>query len=297
MHKDLEFLKKPIEVPNKIIFLDIKGVLQPEANQERFEHDLEGTCKMLASKYNDDNFLKLDKYDVGAVYYDWDYISVGILHQLLRETKSNIVISSDWRDSIDFSGLKSLFKLHNLDDYIIGVCDRDMTLCGDQRVRCIKKYISENTIDKYAVVDDLNLFPYFGENYRKIIYKLTIDDFYYLKLLLNSDIGLKEKDNFLPFDSDLNISQDIKVIDGKAVLFLKIDKLRHDSYKYRLEYLLNYLINQKDYDLCVFDNKLSNIDDLRINGYKCNDFYYIYKDKYCSNEIDDLIRKVKMKSV
>lgn len=60
---------------------------------------------MLANKYNDDNYSKMSIYDVGATYYDWNNIAIGIIHQLLEDTNSNIVISSDWRTSINLSEL------------------------------------------------------------------------------------------------------------------------------------------------------------------------------------------------
>ena len=197
---------------------------------------------MLASRYHDDNFLKLDIYDIGAVYYDWDYVSVGVLKQLLKDTGSHIVVSSDWRDSNDINALKTLFKLHNLDDYIIGACDPDKYGEGDERVKYINKYLSEHLIDKYAVIDDLYLFTAFGERFRQIDFKLTMNDYYYLRMILNKDISFKEEDNIFSVYDDFNVNYDIDIIDNKKVMILRTDKLKRIDYKYFLEYLLNYLI-------------------------------------------------------
>lgn len=295
MNRNLEFLKNQIEVPNKIIFLDIKGVLQPYNNQERFEHDLAATVKMLAKKYHDDNFLNLDKYDVGAVYYDWNYISVGILKQVLSDTNSHIVISSDWRDSNSLDDLKTLFKLHNLDEYIVGVCDPDELGKGDQRVKFINKYLDEHKVDKYAVVDDINLYSSFGEKFRNIYSHLMLDDYYYLKMILNYDINFIEEDNSFVFNDDFSIKYFIDTIDDKNVMVLETDKLKRDYYKFYLEYLLNYLIIRKNIDLYVFNNQESNIDDLRVNGYKGFDNNYYVYNRYSTNELDNVVKKIRYK--
>ncbi len=298
MNRNLEFLKKPLDAANKVIFLDIRGVLQPTDNQERFDHNLDEVVKMVAEKYHDDNFFKLDKYDVGAVYYDWDNISVGILHQLLRDTNSHFVISSDWRDFNDLESLKTLFKLHNLDEYIVGVCDPDELGSGDQRVKFINKYLDEHPIDKYAVIDDLYLFTAFGERFRQSDIKLSIDDYYYLKMILNYDISFSDENNVFSFNDDFNIHYDIDFIDNKEVMILKTEKLKRDYYKYYLEYLLNYLIIRRNIDLYVFDNSMCNFDDLKVNGYRGFDSnYYVYKDRYCSRELNEVIKQIRLKGI
>ena len=59
-----------------VIFLDIDGVLQPHGRQERFNHDLEALRVQLAARYQNDDYLTMDRYDLGAVYYDWDKAAV-----------------------------------------------------------------------------------------------------------------------------------------------------------------------------------------------------------------------------
>ncbi len=90
-----EKLKKRPDEERKVVFLDIDGVLQPTTAQDRFNHNMESLKKELAEKYNDNHFLELDKYDVAAVYYDWNKEAVDFLHKLLSDCDAEIVISSD----------------------------------------------------------------------------------------------------------------------------------------------------------------------------------------------------------
>ena len=95
----MEKLKNRPDEKRKVIFLDIDGVLQPTSAQERFNHDMEALKVELAEKYQDDHFLELDKYDVAAVYYDWNKQAVERLRGLLWHCDAEIVLSSDWRQT------------------------------------------------------------------------------------------------------------------------------------------------------------------------------------------------------
>ena len=59
----------------KVIFLDIDGVLQPGGRQNRFDHAMEKLREDLVVKYNNNIYLEIDRYDLGAVYHDWDKVS------------------------------------------------------------------------------------------------------------------------------------------------------------------------------------------------------------------------------
>ena len=140
MHKSLEYLKEPvINIPDKVIFLDIDGVIQYE--QKRFDHYMEATCLMLAQKYNDDIYIKMKPYDVCAAYYDWNNIAIGIIHELLETTNSNIVLSSDWRESKSFEEMKALFRLYNLDRYFIDCCNPEIS-----KQEAINEYIIKHNL-------------------------------------------------------------------------------------------------------------------------------------------------------
>ncbi len=72
-----------------VIFLDIDGVLQPCLSQKSFDHDLSETREMVARETGNSKYLQLDKYDVGAVYYDWSekavYYPVELTSMLQRK--------------------------------------------------------------------------------------------------------------------------------------------------------------------------------------------------------------------
>lgn len=151
MHKTLDLIsekrndrncklqKSDIEDGKKnIIFLDIDGVLQPYDQRKRFDHDLDKLVDYLCDKYNDPIYGEMDKYDVGAAYYDWDDVAVGILTKLIRVTASYVVIHSDWRMANNLVKLKALFRLYNLEDYVIAVCPQ-----GDKK-EAIYEYIEKN---------------------------------------------------------------------------------------------------------------------------------------------------------
>ena len=101
-----------------VIFLDIDGVLQPPSSQKRFKHDLEELRRSLADRFDDEIYLGMDKYDLGAVYFDWDSEAVERLHSVCNDFGAGIVISSDWRRSKSTPGLQALFRVHELHRYV-----------------------------------------------------------------------------------------------------------------------------------------------------------------------------------
>ncbi|MBF0360973.1 MAG: hypothetical protein HQK49_08175 [Oligoflexia bacterium] len=146
-------------IGNRIVFLDIDGVLQRESSQDRFKQDLDKLQSNLATK--EQRYAGLDKYDIGAVYYDWDLPSVERLRKLCDVTGAKIVISSSWRQGKTLDNLMLLFKLHKLDIYIIG-----MTPClsyeDGSRAEEVEKYLtnSQIPINSFVILDDCHFnFP------------------------------------------------------------------------------------------------------------------------------------------
>jgi len=88
--------------------LDIDGVLQPLGSQKRFDHDMEKLREDLAAKFDNDEYLEMDRYDLAAVYYDWDPDAVERLRKLCIEQQAEIVISSDWRTYHPVSSAREL---------------------------------------------------------------------------------------------------------------------------------------------------------------------------------------------
>ena len=120
-----------MEKPEKIIFLDVDGVIQPFRNQERFNHDLKELRKYLAREYNNDEYLEMDRFDLGAVCFDWDEDVVDRVKRLCVQVPAQIVITSTLRRYFPLSRIKDYFRLHDLDQYIVGEIPkiRDKSRC------------------------------------------------------------------------------------------------------------------------------------------------------------------------
>jgi hypothetical protein len=141
-----------------VIFLDIDGVLQPGSSQKRFDHDLKELQKHLASQYENDEYLNMDMYDLGAVYYDWDKKAVEYLRQLCIKTNAEIVITSSWRNYSPLSRIKDYFRLHDLDTYITGETPQI-----SEKSRCdeINEYLKDHhDIRKFAILDDAYIYKF-----------------------------------------------------------------------------------------------------------------------------------------
>ena len=134
----------------KIIFLDIDGVLQP-GTQRRFDHDLDQLKDDFAKK--DPDYGLLDKYDIGATYYDWDKNAISLLKALCDETEAKFVISSNWRTQSSLKKLRLLFAIHNLDGYVFDTLDTEFTEL--RRYQEIQNYLScHDNISHFVIIDD-----------------------------------------------------------------------------------------------------------------------------------------------
>jgi len=198
----------------KIIFLDIDGVLQPSGSQERFKHinmrsDRDISVQPEFYRYLKDlniDFSQYKDYDVAAVFFDWNKISLVLLRLILKITGAQIVLSSDWRLG-GFNRMKDFFSIHGLETYYIDntkqydeidknfveklraeqkkVRGKDMYL--DQRSIEILEWLHRNPdVKKWVAIDDMKLLgidanfvyvtkSYFAENEAEKCFRILTD--------------------------------------------------------------------------------------------------------------------------
>lgn len=145
----------------KILFVDIDGVLAVTANY---------------SKKKRTGILNT---------YEFDKACVRILNQIVTDTDSYIVLSSDWRDTYNLTEMNNIFQYNKIESPII-----DFTPClwgtrffeysslHECRAEEILQYVKDNNIENYMVVDDLDLGKWF-------------DDEHYVRCKLSNE-GLKQ---------------------------------------------------------------------------------------------------------
>lgn len=237
MHKTLDLISEKKKYRNddlqkfdiedgkkNIIFLDIDGVIQPYDSQERFDHDLNKLVDYLCDKYNHSIYREMDKYDIGAAYYDWDDIAVGILTKLIRTTASYVVVHSDWRMTNDLAKLKALFQLYNLEDYIIDVCPKG------EKADAVTEYIEKNRgwIYRYVVIDDADMTANFGHCFVKTSDIINMNNYRQCVMVLSHMYLLNTEENLINVFKDnqciLKASYNSAVIQGEDILFLKYNK-------------------------------------------------------------------------
>ncbi|MDR0603068.1 MAG: hypothetical protein LBG80_02045 [Bacteroidales bacterium] len=176
----------------KVIFLDIDGVLQPPT-QTRFKHikEVDELKKQLYDKYGVD-YNEYHDYDILAVYYDWDKEAIAELKRILGATGAKIVISSDWRAYKDnpLKCMRDFFRIYDLADYVIDYTPlwrgaereehyrrKEYKDIHEPRVVEILEHLKIHPeIKKWVAVDDLHLGEYLKENAVLTRYKLAKAD-------------------------------------------------------------------------------------------------------------------------
>ncbi len=165
------------------IFLDIDGVIQPFSSLKRENYNLDKVQKKIAKNFNNNNYLTYDKYDLGAVYFDWHKDAITNLNKLIKKTNAILVISSSWRVFCSFQMLKDYFTLHDLDSFIIDVTP---IISKNDRGEEINSYLSQNLkIKNFVIIDDLDLgiSKIFPQNFVHITNSSYFSSQYYKKAL------------------------------------------------------------------------------------------------------------------
>jgi hypothetical protein len=140
-------------VKNKVIFLDIDGVL--------------ATIRQFAMKPNAKTYLA--QYNV----YPFDKKCVEIFNEILDETDAEIVLDSDWRLYYSLEELDDIFKINGVNKSPVLITE-DLgflnsnyyapNLTGEElRAREIKNAIKEHNINKFIAIDDMNMTSAFNE--------------------------------------------------------------------------------------------------------------------------------------
>ena len=302
MRREDLFLKKPTSKneKNNIIFLDINGVImpEPEGYQHRFDHDLDALKEYLYKKYGNPEFLKVGPYDIGAAFYDFDFVAVARLHQILDKCDAKIVLSTDWRNNGTLEMLKTCFEIYGLEDYVIDKCRGDDFEHGifTRKKDEIISYVDNHDIDKYLIFDDCDMTQTFKEHFRKTHYLLTEDDYWYSNMYFNNDLEVIEDEQHFYLKKKnnnaivLTVNKEYMNGNDANVLYIYVD----DKYdKHYLEYLINYLYN-KDIDYLVLNRK--NIKEECINHHFDNYGLFTYRvgDNY--NSINDVKRRILKRS-
>lgn len=141
---------KPSRSPLRhVVFLDIDGVLQPTSSQHRFEHDLDILRDRLATEV-DTGYRALDKYDIGAVRYDWHDGAVRNLKTLCQQAGASVVVSSSWREGKTLEVLRMLFWIHDLDKLIV---DKTAEL-GARDLEIEEFLVAHRETKRFVVLDD-----------------------------------------------------------------------------------------------------------------------------------------------
>lgn len=236
MHKSFDFLKeqKNEEVKN-LIFLDIDGVIQPYSQDSRFNYELDKLPAYFAAKYNDSSFFDCSIWDLGAAYYDWDEVALARIKQILRDFNAHIVIHSGWRESVPYNALKALFKLYDMDAYVLDI------LKSGKKETVIKEYIEsyKDCINQFVVIDDDAMMTDFGMNFCHTRNVFDTEDHLYInRLFLKKYEFKKDPLSFWIRDKEATaISEEKRVYNDNQVSLFEIDNVENiDEYEVEMIY-------------------------------------------------------------
>jgi hypothetical protein len=165
---------------NKVIFLDIDGVLNSEKWALTYKY---GGVSLPEHKGNVERYIKDARLDPSAV---------NLLNELCKETKAKIVISSSWRlDEIGktveywnvlFKGILGKIGKECFID-VIAITPTQRERLSDSRWIEIEMWLKENPVDGFCILDDsyatMSQLDWSKEHYVQTnnLDGFTIDDF------------------------------------------------------------------------------------------------------------------------
>lgn len=136
-----------------IFFLDIDGVIAT---------DNENIDIVTKDFMNENVWAKELK-----VPYPFNQGCVAILNDILKQTDADIVLSSDWKKHWTLEQLDIIFKKNGVIKSPIDITPKDFISFRNierNRAHQIEKYIKDNEVEKYVIVDDLWLEFYLEES-------------------------------------------------------------------------------------------------------------------------------------
>jgi hypothetical protein len=260
------------------------------------------TIEYLNTKYNTNIYSFMDIYDVCASYYDWDEIAIGMLKKIIFHCNAYIVIHSGWKEFLDLYQLKALFKLYDLDDYIIDVCEQG------SKEKVIEKYLNENinNINEYVIIDDEDMTSCFGYHFIKTKNVISSNNYLQIIKILNNEYSFEENENNFIFKKNneclLNITYELLVIENEKIINFRINNYKDISSEEYNIVIAEFLKNNNDViAICSISSLKQNyfnclpIDSyikyeykennylyyipLQNNGFKYFDFYNKYKNE------------------
>jgi len=190
---------------NKIIFLDINGVIEPLTHEEvnLTNNELEKLYEKLEKETGID-YRKYTKDEIISVYYYWDREALKQLKRIVGKTGAKIVISSYWKlDGVQ--PMKDFLAIFNLAKDVVDVTPdvfRDKIdskpyenisnkPLKDRPLEILEYLRIHKEIDEYIAIDDRDLSPFLDEHFVRPNLVLTKKDADEAISLLNRNMNKK----------------------------------------------------------------------------------------------------------